>query len=831
MMRLNPRRHGAARREGRRRLRSAAVMLGLLGAALTTVMPSAPVEAGAFVPPVSPLEKIATGRIDAGADGTCVVRPAGWAQCWGKDTSGLNGNGPLWGDVSDPSFGATVESPSPLAFRSITRGGGHTCGIADSVAAPAAKGVIFCWGFNGDGQSLGTVSEYQSATSSALPAIGTVWTDVAAGDAHTCALDSSGDVYCWGQNGFGQLGQGDTTSRNSPTKVNLPYSGKAVSLAAGTGHNCVVTKTGRVACWGAGFSGQLGNRKTDVIGDDELLIAETAGVAMPDSEIAIMVTAGNRHSCALLATGKVTCWGSASDGRLGNGMTTGDVLEPPAPVSLPAPGIAKTVAAGGSHTCVVLQTNRISCWGYNANGEIGLGTTNDQLTPSAPLSLPNNEPAMAVSTGYGHTCALLAGDDVTCWGLNFDGRSGYETPNYIGDNETPAQQGIVTLDYALTKFNPLAPRRILDTRPGASINYSGAKPGIDGVVSVPIPTDLSPRGSAFIGAVVLNVTITDATAPGYVTAYSASSALPNASNLNVSYPGQTIANLVTVQTGADGQVNLFTSNGGHLIVDLVGYYDQAATSRDGRLATAPAPTRILDTRPGALINYAGAKPAADSTLVMQVSGRNGLPATGIRAVVLNVTAAEATAPGFITVWPEGSRPNASNLNLDRPGQTLPNQVIVPLGPDGAVRLYSERGAHLIVDVTGWFTDSSASNGFTGLFVPVSPYRHLETRPSNRLTAGGTVDVQIGDVGHVPTSLFLLAVSANVTAVDATATGYVTAYPPAATPPNASNLNVEAGQTVPNHVTVGLDKGRIRLFTERGTHLLVDVNGYYVKEVF
>jgi alpha-tubulin suppressor-like RCC1 family protein len=818
------------RRSLRRRL--TATLVGLL--AVMPMVQLAPVQAEtASAPPTDLVTSIASGRLDIGSDGSCTVRAAGWLQCWGADTSGVNGNGPgRTSDISDPFSGATVLSDARLAFRSVSRGGSHACAIADRATAPIAKGVIYCWGDNTFGQSFNHGSpSYDIAESYAQPPSGTTWTAVTAGRNHSCALNSTGDIYCWGFNGGGQLGLGDTSDRVGPTKVTLPLGAKATAVSAGQGHVCAVLTDGKLACWGNGMQGQLGNGGTNDIGDDEALSAANSIITMPGGKRAVSVSTGNDHTCVILDDGKVTCWGFAGQGRLGNGANAGNVLSPPAPVALPAPGTALSVAAGGSHTCALLTNRQISCWGLNNDGQIGLGTNIDQLVPGAPVRLPRNEPAAAIATGNDHTCALLAGDDVACWGSNQSGRSGYNSPPVIGDNETPAQQGIVTLDYATTKYTSLSPRRLLDTRPEAAIGYTGAKPGAGSIVRVPIPTDLATGGPGFVGAVVLNVTVTQANGAGFVTAFPSTGLLPDASNLNIGYTGQTIANLVTVQTGTDGSVNLYSFAGGHIIADLVGFYEQAGSSRDGRLITAPAPTRILDTRQGALINYSGVKPVADSTLVVPVLGRNGVPASGISAVVLNVTAAEATSNGYLTVWPSGgapgSRPNASNINLDRAGQTLPNQVIVPVGADGGIQIYTERGAHFIVDVTGWFTDATAINNRLGAFVPVSPFRHLDTRPNNRVVAGGTIDVQIANIGHVAPA-GVSAVSANVTAVDATATGFVTVYPPAPAPPNASNINLEQGQTVPNHVTSRIGTGdAIRIFTERGTHLLVDVNGYYI----
>ena len=167
------------------------------------------------------------------------------------------------------------------------------------------------------------------------------------------------------------------------------------------------------------------------------------------------------------------------------------------------------------------------------------------------------------------------------------------------------------------------------------------------------------------------------------------------SNLNLTEAGQTIPNQVMVPIGANGSVSLFTYGGSHLLADVAGYF----TAGGG--FSPLSPDRILDTRaPG--IGYTGAKPAAGAVVAIQVAGKGGVPATGASAVVMNVTATEADAAGFVTAWPSGApQPLASNLNLDSKGQTIANLVVVPIGPDGKVLLYTLEGTHLLADVAGW----------------------------------------------------------------------------------------------------------------------------------
>ena len=250
------------------------------------------------------------------------------------------------------------------------------------------------------------------------------------------------------------------------------------------------------------------------------------------------------------------------------------------------------------------------------------------------------------------------------------------------------------------------------------------------------------------------------------------------------------------------------------------------------------PARLLETRP--LPNnttdgdfHPSAKAGPDSTTDVTVVGRGGVPATGVGAVALNVTVAEPETTSYITVYPKGvARPNASNLNMVA-GQTVANSVIVPVGADGQVSLYNESGStQLIVDVLGWFPSGPAVTALT-------PARLLETRalpnnttdgefhPSAKVGPDSTTDVTVLGRGGVPAS-GVEAVAVNVTVAEPEATSYVTVFPKGAGRPNASNLNMAAGKTVPNLVIVpvGAD-GQISLYNESGnTHLIVDVVAYF-----
>ena len=239
-------------------------------------------------------------------------------------------------------------------------------------------------------------------------------------------------------------------------------------------------------------------------------------------------------------------------------------------------------------------------------------------------------------------------------------------------------------------FQSLAPSRILDTR-----NAGGAPVGPNATVSLQVAGAAGiPAG---VAAVVFNLTVAEARAPGFVTAYASGPATPpTASNLNF-LKGQIVPNLVTVPVGADGKVTLYNrSDGGtHLVADVTGYYLPGNPTASGAFK-ALGPVRALDTR-------STASPAtADAAIAFRVAGANGIPAN-VSAVVFNLTVTQPGSDGFITAYPGTSRPNASNLNFLK-GQTVPNLVVVPVGSDGRVSLFNRSfgSSQLIADIAGYF---------------------------------------------------------------------------------------------------------------------------------
>ncbi|WP_327374800.1 hypothetical protein OG393_12940 [Streptomyces sp. NBC_01216] len=255
--------------------------------------------------------------------------------------------------------------------------------------------------------------------------------------------------------------------------------------------------------------------------------------------------------------------------------------------------------------------------------------------------------------------------------------------------------------------------------------------------------------------------------------------------------------------------------------------DSAVTVPEGTFAPL-TPTRALDTRSG--LGAPKAKVGAGETVTLPLAGVAGLPATGVTAVVLNVTATNPSGPGYVSVHASGlKRPYTSSLNFAA-GQTVANAVVVPV-VDGKVSFYSNSGTvDLVADVSGYFARGEDGSVYT----PAGPARLMDTRsglgvPKDEVGAGETVTLQVAGRGGVPQT-GVTAVVLNVTATAPTRSSFVTVFPAGTSRPTASSLNFTAGRTVPNLVTVPVVDGKVSFYNHSGTvDLLADVAGYYSED--
>ena len=288
---------------------------------------------------------------------------------------------------------------------------------------------------------------------------------ISSGEAHACALLSGGTIRCWGLGQYGQLGLGDVDAigdDESPSSV-APVSlgSPATYIAANDGRSCAVLLGGGLRCWGGGNYGALGIGSTENVGDDE---TPDAVPLMDLGFHSVAVTIGNHHVCALSDEGTVRCWGSDANGRLGHGVASmtdcfnpdpdsapydctmniqcciGDDEPPSAAPVVALGGPAVQLAAGGAHTCALLEDGGVLCWGVGDLGQLGYGNTesvgDDELPVSAGL-VDLGMAARQIAAGARHSCALLVDGSIRCWGDASFGALGYGSLDRIGDDEVP----------------------------------------------------------------------------------------------------------------------------------------------------------------------------------------------------------------------------------------------------------------------------------------------------------------------------------------------------------------------------------------------------------
>jgi cysteine-rich repeat protein len=388
-------------------------------------------------------------QITAGADHTCVLLESGSVRCWGRNDSGNLGYGNTL-HIGDNEFPATAGDVELGAVATkVVAGFGHTCALTET-------GTVRCWGAAGTSGKLG----YPGVTfvgSSDVPAdvgdvdVGGVVVDIDLGTNHTCALLENGAVRCWGSGGVGRLGYGNTENigdNETPASAgDVDIGGVAEELIVGSAHNCVRFANGGVRCWGYdAWRGWLGlGMIIDAIGDDEL---PSSTPLLDLGGPANSLTSGNGMTCTLLLGNEVRCWGDNDLGQLGYGNTIsiGDNESAGAggPVSVSGMPIALAQGSVGRFTCVIVDGGQVQCWGQSwglgyANNE----TVGDDETPASVGFVDVGGIVEQIAVGSAHTCALLTGGKVRCWGFGGQGRLGYGNINTIGDDETPASAGDV----------------------------------------------------------------------------------------------------------------------------------------------------------------------------------------------------------------------------------------------------------------------------------------------------------------------------------------------------------------------------------------------------
>jgi alpha-tubulin suppressor-like RCC1 family protein len=357
----------------------------------------------------------------------------------GEPDAGAGGSG------GEPNAGAGGEAPLPKAI-DLALGAFHTCARFDDNS-------MRCWGsggYTGSGNTQ-TIGDDELPSVAGDVVIGGDVRSISASWYHTCALLASGKLRCFGNGGYGMLGYGnseDIGDNEAPAAAgDVDVGGDAFQVSVGPYHTCAVLLNNRARCWGRNDHFQLGYSGSEDIGDDE---SPAAAGPVDVAALVVRVTAGYAHSCALLDSGDVRCWGSSIGGSLGYGNleTIGDNEAIWTAGDVPLGGKALQVAAGMLHTCALLNGGRVRCWGSGQDGKLGYGNSQnigDDETPASAGDVDVGGKVTQIAVGAYASCALLDTGDVRCWGSGQQGELGYGNSENIGDNETPASAGNVDI--------------------------------------------------------------------------------------------------------------------------------------------------------------------------------------------------------------------------------------------------------------------------------------------------------------------------------------------------------------------------------------------------
>ena len=351
--------------------------------------------------------------------------------------------------VCDPEFyGNGFTCDGPRAATDVASGVVTTCAVI-------GPGQVRCWGDYGTG-ALGSgdvfhnIGDDEPASEGPIASLDDPVTNVVAGENSTCALFKDGDVRCWGFGDEGQLGTGSLVNAYVPaTAKNVVLGGKAVALSGNGRHTCAILDTGGLRCWGENTSGQLGYGETGPWQSGET--PESKGdVALPGA--VLQVSATTYATCAVVEGGDVYCWGGFNFTRP-DGAQAGDAAAAGGPLDVGAK--VKQVAASQDHVCVVTEADAVRCWGVNTYGQLGYGigtaTIGDDESIDSAGDVDVGGPVRQVVVGNKHTCALLTSGSVRCWG--YRGGYAYGTGDSRGDDETPAEVGDALLGGTVSRLS------------------------------------------------------------------------------------------------------------------------------------------------------------------------------------------------------------------------------------------------------------------------------------------------------------------------------------------------------------------------------------------
>lgn len=282
-------------------------------------------------------------------------------------------------------------------YQKLSAGTTHTCAIN-----PSSK--LKCWGRNQFGQ-LGDGTTTDQSVSTLIDSVNT-YTEISAGDGHTCGITTSGVLKCWGRNNSSQLGDGTTVDQLSPIVIDIGINYSKISVSGSL--SCGITTSGVLKCWGLNAYGGLG--------DGTVINKTFPTVINPGTNYSVIAT-GALHTCGITTAGVLKCWGLNADGQLGDGTTANKTL----PIVIDASSTYSKIAVSSFvlyHSCGITTLGVLKCWGNNNYGQIGDGTAG--VARAVPVIISSGTNFSDISAGYVHSCAVVSGTGILkCWGYNF----------------------------------------------------------------------------------------------------------------------------------------------------------------------------------------------------------------------------------------------------------------------------------------------------------------------------------------------------------------------------------------------------------------------------
>jgi alpha-tubulin suppressor-like RCC1 family protein len=386
----------------------------------------------------------ATVSISAGSNFSCSVTAHGAVQCWGDDTYGQLGN-----STGDSSAVPATVMDLTSGIASVSAGEGTwACAITEG-------GAVLCWGNNTASGGLGDGLTDVSSAPVTVNGLTSGVTALSVGHGSACAVTAGGSVKCWGDDTYGELGDGsaadsavdaqapvaclrgmvcpDAGTPSSPVPVQVTgLTSGATAVSVGNNFACAITARGGVKCWGDNTSGQLGDGSTTSRSVPVQVTGLTSGV----TSVSAGGAEGLGFACAVTAGGSVMCWGAYNEGQLGIPSTTGGT-----PVQVQGIRGATSVSVGGASACAVASGGSVLCWGGDNDGELGNGTMTSANVTENIVRVPVQVSGLTsgvtnVSVGYSSACAATQAGVRWCWGSNFAGQLGNGS---IGDSPSPVR--------------------------------------------------------------------------------------------------------------------------------------------------------------------------------------------------------------------------------------------------------------------------------------------------------------------------------------------------------------------------------------------------------